>query len=73
MTSKKIIALAILVVGLFAVSAVSAADNQTDDVVSVDLVTNDISSFDDLKSEDVIYDNDSSNGQEVLAVSEDNE
>lgn len=73
LTSKKIIALAILVVGLFAVSAVSAADNQTDDVVSVDLVTNDISSFDDLKSEDVIYDNDSSNGQEVLAVSEDNE
>ena len=72
MTSKKIIVLAILVVGLFAVSAVSAADNQTGDVVSTDLVTNDISSFDDLKSEDVIYDNDSSNGQEVLAVSEDN-
>ncbi|WP_405285093.1 hypothetical protein, partial [Methanobrevibacter sp.] len=73
MTSKKIIVLAILIVSLFAISTVSAANNQTNDDVNADLVTNDVTSLDDVKIEDVNYDYNSSNGQEVLAVSEDNE
>ena len=73
LTSKKIIVLAILIVSLFAISTVSAANNQTNDDVNVDLITNDVTSLDGVKTEDAIHDYNSSNGQEVLAVSEDNE
>ena len=42
MRYKKIIMLTILIVGLLAVSAVSATDNATDDVVSVEKTTTDV-------------------------------
>ena len=51
MKFKKIMLLAIFLVSLLAVSAVSAADNDTSDVVSVDETT------DDFVSESVINDN----------------
>ena len=73
LTSKKIFVLVVLIVSLFAISVVSASDNQTDDVVSADLVTNDVTSLNDVKNEYVTFDGNASNGQEVLAVSGNNE
>ena len=73
LTSKKIFVLAVLIVSLFAISVVSASDNLTDDVVSADLVTNDVTSLNDVKNEYVTFDGNASNGQEVLAVSGNNE
>lgn len=71
MTRKKITVLAIILVSLFAISAVSAADNQTDNVASTDLATNDVISSDSLETEDVVYsDDNAAAGQEVLASSD---
>ena len=70
MKNKKIMVLAILLVGLFAISAVSAADNLTDDVVSADLENYDIASV-DVDIDDVSYN--STESPEVLAISEDDE
>lgn len=71
MTNKKIILLAILFISLFAISAVSAADNQTDEIIAVDSLTNDVSYLDNSKSENMInnYENVSSNG-DLLAIDE---
>ena len=69
MTNRKIIVLAILIVGLFAFSAVSAADNLTDDVASTDFEINEVTSSDNLKTEEVISDDDNvSEDKDVLAV-----
>ena len=72
MTNRKIIVLAILIVGLFAFSAVSAADNLTDDVASTDFETNEVTSSDNLKTEEVISDDDNvTEDRDVLAVGRD--
>lgn len=49
MTSKKLFVLTLFIVSLFAISTVSASSNQTDDVVSAELVTNDVTSLNDVK------------------------
>ena len=69
MKNKKIIVLAIFIVIIFSVSAVDAADNLTDEVVSTDLEINEVTSSDDLKTDDVTnnYGN-ATDSQEVLAV-----
>ena len=61
--------LAILIVSIFAISAVSAADNLTDDVVSTDLEINEVTSSDSFKTDVMTnnYDN-ATDSQEVLAV-----
>ena len=74
MTNRKIIVLAIMIVGLFAFSAVSAADNLTDDVVGTDFETNEVISSDNLKTEEVIINDDNvTEDGEVLAVGGDDE
>ena len=73
MTSKKLFVLTLFIVSLFAISTVSASSNQTDDVVSAELVTNDVASLNDVKNEYVTFDDNASNSQEVLAVSGNNE
>ena len=72
LTSKMIFVLTILILSLFAISAVSASNNQTDDIVNVS-GENDVSPLYGVKNEDVTYDNTSSNNQGVLAVSDDND
>ena len=69
MINKKITVLAILIVSIFAISAVSAADNLTDDVVSTDLEINEVTSSDSFKTDVMTnnYDN-ATDSQEVLAV-----
>ncbi|WP_295611856.1 hypothetical protein [uncultured Methanobrevibacter sp.] len=74
MTNRKIIVLAILIVGLFAFSAVSAADNLTDDVASTDFEINEVTSSDNLKTEEVISNDDNvTEDRDVLAVGRDDE
>ena len=68
MTNRKIIVLAIIIIGLFALSAVNAADNITDNVAGTDLEINEIASSDSLKAEDTINDNNATDSQDVLAV-----
>lgn len=71
MTSKKIIVLAILVVGFLALSTVSAADNQTGDVVGTDLEIDEVASSVDVKTDDVSGNDDNiTDSQDVLAVGE---
>ena len=71
MTNRKMIVLAIIILGLFALSAVNAADNITDNVAGTDLEINEIASSDSLKAEDTINDNNATDSQDVLAVGHD--
>jgi len=70
LTNKKTIMLAILIVGLFALSTVNAADNLTDDISSTDIEINEITSSDSFKSEDTANDNNVTDNPEILAVGE---
>ncbi len=54
MKYKKIIILAIFLVSLLAISAVSAADNSTSGVVGVDNINDKVDSEQNLNSEDVL-------------------
>lgn len=68
MTNRKIIVLAILTVGLFAFSAVNAADNLTDEAVGTDFEINEVAFSDNLKTEEAISNDDNvTEGNDVLA------
>lgn len=71
MTNRRIIVLAIIILGLFALSAVNAADNITDNVAGTDLEIDEIASSDSLKAEDTINDNNATDSRDVLAVGDD--
>lgn len=74
MTNKKIILLAILFISLFAISAVSAADNQTDEIIAVDSQTNDVITLDNSENENLIVDYENIlDNQELLAIDESND
>ena len=70
LTKKKTIVLAILIVGLFALSAVNAADNLTDDISSTDIEINEITSSDSFKSEDTANDNNVTDKPDILTIGE---
>lgn len=70
MTNKKMILLAILFINLFAISAVSAAENQTDDIFALDLETDDVSHVDNFESENNDVNNEKVSNQELLSNNE---
>ena len=59
MPNKKLMALAIFLVGLLAVSAASAADNITSDIASADMTTNE---FVSIEEQTILKENESSQG-----------